>query len=246
LEPGTHLERAPIVEAVIDLRATLVQGTTLDRFDPLRSLLQDQYPEIKEMGLVHIGARLSSRGETETMSRQEPVGLAFKSADGKRIAQYRIDGFTFNWLQPYGSWEELIAEAWSNWLCYLEHAKPEKVTRIAVRFINRIELPGACRYADYLNDPPVMPPGLDEDIASYFKRATIRGAQTKMSATITQLMENMLDAKHPVLILDIDAFRAEDCDPHAEEIPEVLAALRELKNRIFFGSLTNRALEVYR
>ena len=55
-----------------------------------------------------------------------------------------------------------------------------------------------------------------------------------------------MSAGEPVpVILDIDAFIAADLNPMDRELWAILERLRELKNRSFFGTITERAAELY-
>jgi len=60
-------------------------------------------------------------------------GFFFKDSQEKTIAQFRVDGFTLNRLQPYTSWEELFSADLLNFGACTQHRKGEIVTRLAVR-----------------------------------------------------------------------------------------------------------------
>jgi len=47
------------------------------------------------------------------------------------------------------------------------------------------------------------------------------------------------------VILDVDAFSFTDLDPMDDKLWVILEHLRTLKNNSFFGSLTERATELY-
>jgi len=47
------------------------------------------------------------------------------------------------------------------------------------------------------------------------------------------------------VILDVDAFTSTNLDPTDRELWTTLERLRELKNRSFFGTITERAAELY-
>ena len=81
-------------------------------------------------------------------------GYSFFGADSKEIVQFRIDGFTFNRLAPYVSWEDMYSKAAAAWQHYRLGLPDAKVTRLATRFLNRILLPinqGQVELDDYFN-----------------------------------------------------------------------------------------------
>ena len=47
------------------------------------------------------------------------------------------------------------------------------------------------------------------------------------------------------VIIDIDAYRTEACEPSIEPVAERLSSLHDLKNRVFFGSITELAAAMY-
>ena len=48
------------------------------------------------------------------------------------------------------------------------------------------------------------------------------------------------------MILDVDAFIAANLSPADRELWTILERLRELKNRSFFGTITEQAAELYK
>lgn len=99
------------------------------------------------------------RGSTETKTRDLGLhGYFFRSDDGKNIAQFRIDGFTFNRLKPYTSLDDILPLAMEMWRVYCDTAQPEVVTRLALRYINYIPLPPSLRnFNEYLRAAPPHP-----------------------------------------------------------------------------------------
>src|SRR5436190_21056320 len=92
---------------------------------------------------------------TPTASSAE-AGLLFYSEDEKAVVQFRLDGFTFNKLQPYSSWEEIFPETWRLWALYQSAIGNVQITRLAVRYINRLALPSG-DFGRYLTALPQLP-----------------------------------------------------------------------------------------
>ena len=137
-----HLSNAPILEAILDIKAALPAGTRLERLATMHGAISDRYPKRRTRKRIEGVLDIKSEGDVR-LTRSAPTedGYMFHSQDGKRIVQARLDGFTFNQLKPYETWEKLRDEAKEHWALYLDIARPESVNRIALRFINRMELP---------------------------------------------------------------------------------------------------------
>ncbi len=149
-----HLTKAPLHEALIDLRASLPEDFDGERF----------------------------------------LELKFTSQDEKQIVQFRIDGFTLNRIRPYTNWKELFPEALRLWKYYLDFTSVDHVPRVAVRHINRIDLPLPVKdFRDHLTVPPDIPEGLPQMLSSFLTRVVIEDNETKASAIVTQALEKGLD-----------------------------------------------------
>jgi uncharacterized protein (TIGR04255 family) len=69
---------------------------------------------------------------------------------------------------------------------------------------------------------------------------------TGNQASLTRASEAGISADTLSVILDIDAFRAHELLSERSAIEPILETLRNLKNQIFFGSVTEALLEAYR
>jgi uncharacterized protein (TIGR04255 family) len=161
----------------------------------------------------------------------------YSSADAVNLVQYRLDGFTFNRLKPYTSWEQVFPQAFALWQEYASLARPEFVKRIAVRYINRLDLPRmVTNLSDYLTVPPTVPPGISGELSGFLTRLNIR--QGGDSVALTVALEHNLTPGSMSVILDIDAYRVADFEVDSGELPSAFDQLRRLKNSVFFASIT--------
>jgi uncharacterized protein (TIGR04255 family) len=78
---------------------------------------------------------------TPVIPKGKTEGYIFHSKNENKIVQARLDGFTFNKLRAYEDWNKFHSEARELWELYDKIIKPISVDRIALRYINRIEIP---------------------------------------------------------------------------------------------------------
>ena len=242
-----HLERAPITEALIDIRVSVAKQFDATIFLDLKESLRDRYPNVEERrgaeAAIEFGPGKPLAARTRDLGLQ---GFFFKSGDGLNITQFRVDGFTFNRLRPYTSWEQIIPEALSLWKLYAEKVSPEYVSRLILRYINHLNIPLPIEdFSQYLTSRPIVPPDLPQFITSFLTRVVLYEPESGLAANVTQALEKGLDPNSVSVILDIDAYKTGEFDPHGAEIAEVLEALHRFKNRVFFSSLTEAALRSY-
>jgi len=130
---------------------------------------------------------------------------------------------------------------------YVEAAKPQEVSRIAVRYINRLLLPGY-DLSVYLKAGPALAEGWPTDIRAFLSRVVLLEPERDIVANVVQALEPQTapgQSTTPV-IFDIDVFQEVPLVPDDMTIPGRFARLREMKNRIFFKGITTEGIELFR
>jgi uncharacterized protein (TIGR04255 family) len=239
------LSKAPIIEALIDIRVKMKEDLLVEQFNSIYDSISGQYPDKKERHKWE-GKLEFKRGETPISTTTETIdGYIFTSVDKKQILQTRLDGFTFSRLKPYETWEHLRNEAQGLWKKYKEATSPE-ITRVALRYINKMEIPlPIMDFSDYLTAAPIVPEGLPQGVSSFLTRIVIHEPKIDASAIITQALEQIVNPNILPLILDIDVFKQKSEGISEEDAWETLEKLRHFKNKIFFKSITEKAKELF-
>jgi uncharacterized protein (TIGR04255 family) len=242
-----HLSRAPITEALLDLRAVLPTDFDVKSLEEIHDAIRDRYPNKDERRREEIEFVVKPGEEPRASPKSMGIhGYFFRSEDEKRIVQYRRDGFTFNWLRPYATWERLRKEAKEAWENYRQLAQPVSITRIALRYINRLDIPLPLRdFSDFLTAPPTVPAALPQGVTSFLSRVVIHDPHTSANAIITQALEALVTPEVAPIIVDIDVYREASFSADSAEIWEILEHLRKLKNTIFFESVTETTLDLF-
>ena len=234
-----HLVSAPIREALIDFRVRLPPVSSPETLLAWTEELGSEYPNVSPIHQFQGAIHLSEEGPLSVQSSPQLLGYRVESADGLNIAQMRIDGFTFSRLEPYESWDRMVEDAWLLWMMYLENASPLGVERIATRFINRIVLPPSGQLAEVFSVPPVVPDGRIDSLLFRYQLAPTDG----VTAIVSLATE---DGPDPSMILDIDCFVRKSLPTDEDVLQRQLRRVRDAKNRIFFRSLTDEAIERFK
>ena len=241
--PRAHLAHAPIVEAVIDFRVLSRDDITVNEFAQLKGLIGPHYDEGALMQSIQGRFGIDQGKPIRPTQVQSAVGWIYKT--GGAVAQYRIDGFTFSKLAPYTTWGEVFGEAQRLWGIYLQVARPRETKRLAVRYINRLRVPGRADLREYIEAPPVLPPPIPSEIREFLTRVVVVDSVRNASAILIQALEPSLDPATTQILIDIDAFREVALPGEDSSLPEIFEKLRALKNDIFFASLTEKTVEMY-
>jgi len=239
-----HLTKAPITEALIDIRVTLPTHTRkIEHLAALEEKFRDQYPDKKNIQEFRYEFEAGPSQTEKTTSKQ--LGFRYSSSDNSQVIQATTSGLTFSRLRPYEDWGKLRSEAWRVWQIYSDLVRPESITRVAARYINKLELPGPhIDFDHYLNYAPGVPKVLPQVLAGFFSRIVVPDEKGQCVAIITQVHQPGQTPSAISVILDIDVFR-EKPFANEHEAWATIDQLREFKNLIFFDSITEKSAELY-
>lgn len=192
--------------------------------------------------------RLAPEGKPQTAAESAQVGLRLHSADEKYVAQCRLTGFTWSRLPPYEAWTNLLEEARRLWAIYVERLAPTRVVRVATRFINNLQLPlkTGASFQTYVHKLVDVPEEAPQAVEAFFQRFHLVDSSSGARVVLTLALDGMPAGGPAPVILDVDAFTFTNLDPTDRELWIILERLRELKNRSFFGTITEPAAELYK
>ncbi len=235
-----NLSRAPITEAVVDIRALVGASFNPTRLLEAKQLLKAAFPVSKDQKSAQV-AVMAGQGLTATTTDLGLRGVFLYSEDGLEVVQFRVDGFTYNRLRPYTSWGVILPRALEAWQTFVSLAEPTAVTRIAVRYINHIPVQGSCRDAlRALHGRITLPPDLPGETRGYSFSAHLAHPDGTTHANVVQTVEPGLAQDSVSVLLDIDVYRsAENLPMSSEALRAEFDVLRAYKNQIFFSSLTD-------
>lgn len=246
-----HLSNAPLVEALLDIRVEPAPGLSLEQLTQIADQMSGRYPARGERRTAGIAVLLdASTTESTTKATTTAEGFVLRDVEGKRLAQVTLGGFTQNLLKPYSDFESLVEEAQRNWRIYVDLAKPQRIVRTALRYINDLRVPvrGNIPFEKFLPFVPMIPPSLPQTTIDFASRVTIMDPKLEAKAIVAQLFSGAFeDDEGAQVILDIDAI-SERALPIEDEAAlwKRFEDLRQLKNEIFFSYTTPELLEKYK
>ena len=239
----THYSHAPITEAVIDLRVELDPEATMEQLMAVRNGLEAEYPIVRKQLLAK--GQFSVGGMVASSAQQYQSGHVFTSADERYIWQVRIDGFTLSRLAPYDNWQSFSSEARKLWERYRNTVNLKVISRLAVRYINRLDLPlPLLDLSQYFRTYPEVSKDVPQQLAGFFMQLSIpvEDIRSRMNVTQTTIPSDRSDAI-PV-VLDIDVFRTQEVPQSEMELWRFFDDLRACKIKVFEASITDRTREL--
>lgn len=246
-----HLRKAPVVEAVIELRArpagTWDEATIGPR---LKEVMRDKYPAAQAMQLFSFSMPIAVNTVAQPLSptavaehSSEWGGLRFKNPDSTQIAVFKRDSYSFSRLPPYTRWSAVVSEALRLWKTYSDLSGATRIERIGVRFINRLDVPTqGLKFEDYFSGFGSVPGDLP--LSNFVSHQSIEVPGHPYAVVLIRTVQSPLapDAKTIGLITDIDVAMPQPIPNDRRIITQRLAEMRFLKNMVFFGSVTKKYL----
>ncbi|MEO1401225.1 MAG: TIGR04255 family protein [Cyanobacteria bacterium J06635_1] len=244
MEISNHYLKAPITEALLDLRVTVPPDVNLSSLLKIYKSIDEEYPHLENM--LSFENNLIAAPVLTNQTKTSFTGFRFWSSDRRQICQARLDGFTFSRLAPYKDWDTLRDEARRLWDIYREFTKPQKIQRVAVRYINRLDIPLPIQdFSDYLRTIPQLSSDLPQELNDYLLQLRIPerdlGGWLSLREAIlpTPIEENIVS-----IVLDIDLFCEVDLQANSNEYWELLEKIRVRKNQVFEACITDKTREL--
>lgn len=239
------LSRAPIVEAVIGVTARAEAVWDESAISEQFKQRLPEYPGVHSHREIRHEFKLAADAQPEQAVRDMGWrGLRCESADKLHIAQFNRDGFSLSRLKPYQSWEQFYQEGLRSWGVYNEVAQPSEIQRIGLRFINRIEFSqDEVKLEDFLENPPKTPRGMDVPFEGFLHHNTLTVPGHPYGINVVQTVQPSQGTEAWGVILDIDVFTT-GTTVKQDSLEQHLEKMRWLKNKVFFGSITSKTLEL--
>ena len=154
----------------------------------------------------------------------------------------------FSQLAPYDHWEVFREQALRAWNHYEATLCPQRIVRVGVRYINRIEIPvapsGHIDLDQYFRTGPKVAPELPQVMKTYFLRLELPMADPNSILIITQTAVPPTKPGFLATLLDLDAVM-QNLDFNSDAAWKTIDELREHKNQAFEACITDLTRELY-
>ena len=246
-----HLTKAPIAEALLDIRVQKNEEFDIDKLEAIHQEIADIFPTKKVLLSGRLEIKFDEAGglpAEATPSESLKTGFAFINGDENRLVQVGSGGFTFNMLSPYSNWEEMRDTARKLWDLYAKESSPVKITRVALRYINKMNFPRLdADFSEFLLTSPTLPESLPQGLNNFLTRMNVPMPEMESTRVmVTFAFEGISDPEILPIILDIDAVTEKTYEVNDDAVWDVLEKLHNVKNKFFFENLTPKAIEVFK
>jgi uncharacterized protein (TIGR04255 family) len=127
---GKHYKSPPLLEAVCEFKFQPPSSWNPAVSDLIYEKVKTQFPQRETMNGLS-GEELAPSAKTK-----------FRRADGSALLQVSPKLLAINQLRPYPTWPQFKKMILDAYTIYRELAQPTGITRLGLRYINQIEIPG--------------------------------------------------------------------------------------------------------
>lgn len=237
----------PIEEAIVEFR--FAPGQEWDLTIPGKL---HEHPDIKSQYLGK--PRTQKRMEAELHAGpSQPPNLAVRGGvariqlvdvDGRRLISLGSDVVSVNTLRPYDGWSQFRPRIETALHAYFRVAEPVGVSRIGVRYINKIVIPEKDIDIElYFQNGIPSSPGLPSKMAGFASRMEYI-YDNDVRLILTQATIDAPDGQSAFLV-DLDVIWERTEPKLLDEIMEVVDDLHVREGQAFEAIITDRAREIF-
>ena len=239
-------DRAPITEAVIEIR--IDSSIDLALINKLSAKFKANYPQDQLVKNFDVAVELPSGENVSPQTRfAENAGHKLSSIDFTQLLLLWPSTFTISQLAPYSGWDQFFGRFQRDWAIWKREVGFKTVSRIGVRYINRIDIPMKGSTLDhelFLNVYPRLPTSLDP-VSAYAVQAVIPLQDIGCKLTLNSAIVPSPVLNHASFVIDQDISKESDVPQNDEAIFQLLSNFRLKKNSVFEDCITDRARELF-
>jgi uncharacterized protein (TIGR04255 family) len=233
--------RPPVTEAIIHV--VVNNEMSWESVGEVAKTIKKSYPHQETIE----GVEVQMGGGNIKVS---PVAKSYKlSSDNQTdIVNVSQNSLAVARLAPYEGWDILHNKFVTAWKSWKKVARTQLISRIGVRYINRIDIPKgeeAINLEDYLTFCPNTPNLSDFPITDYLIQVTQQINESWFATITSKTISSPLINKMS-LLLDIEVFRDKNLPLKDEDLWTVIDETHTIKNTVFKSCITPKTEELFK
>lgn len=239
-------KHAPITEAVIEIKIdSSLDQTELERVSAkfLTHYPQDQRIENVKVALL-LAIKTGSHAKTKV---DRKAGHRRSSSDLTELLVLFPSSVMVSQLAPYPGWDQFYRRFCRDWKIWKKAVGFKTISRIGVRYINRIDIPMREQHVDhesYLNVYPRLP-DIIPHVGGYAVQAVSSFEDIGCKLTLNSAVVPAPILDHVSFIIDQDIVCEIEPPQSDRAIFQLLNKIRTKKNAVFEACVTDRARELF-
>lgn len=240
-----HYTNPPVVEALAEVYFVeanwdmAIPGLFYER-------IRDRFPKRRQVGQVSVNVEIGPQGIDPKLAQSSMARVQFLTDDESQIVQVGQDVLVVNQLRPYPrfpDWSPLVAEMLA---IYREVARPTGFSRVGVRYINKVVLPGdVFELSDYFKLYPEVPDELGSPYGPFVMRVESHPPLHMDHALSTTFGSSETDDGKPALLLDFYDTLALPSPGNLDLVPQFVSDAHDNIEAAFEHTIGDKARELF-
>jgi uncharacterized protein (TIGR04255 family) len=232
----------PLKEAILEVMIDTEDKNTMPLVEQFKDLINNQFP--KQQPIVRFKAQfdLSNKSESQFSETSSHGGYRMLSEDEKSILIVNENTLTMSAVNmSYTSWDNFFPERFSLLNTFLDLFKPNKISRVSLRFINEIsfkEQEDTSGFKSLINIPDTW----EFPLTGSLTQVTLEKAEQNLTGSIREIIQP--GDTDLTIFVDIDT-QAHDAKSINDDLLKTFLNLRDFKNEIFFTIVSGELLKKF-
>lgn len=237
---------APITEAVIEIKI----DSSLDQTEvkKVSAKFRTHYPQDQRIESVKVALHLANKTGNDLRTQVDRnIGHRHSSLDLTQLLVLFPSSLMVSQLAPYPGWDQFYRRFCRDWRIWKKAVGFKTISRIGVRYINRIDIPMVEKNVEheaYLNVYPKLPDFIDH-VGGYAVQVVSSFEDIGCKLTLNSAVVPAPILDHASFIVDQDIAREIDPPQSDRAIFQLLNKIRAKKNAVFEACVTDRARKLF-
>ncbi len=234
--------RPPITEAVIGI--TFSSPMDSKKLVRVNKALQKYYPHKQDVYSVEFNMIDVVENKTNP---EKTLGHRLSTDDQTQLVVLWPNSITLSQLAPYQGWGNFIERFERDWSALKKILGFQQISRIGVRYINRIDIPAKApvtEHEQFLNIYPKMPDILNP-LEAYAMQASVTLKDINCQLTINTARVPSPLLEHVSFVIDTDIFSDKNPPQSDSDLIKLLNNIRTTKNQVFEACISQPARSLF-
>ena len=245
--PPILYKHPPITEAVIGINfSSPIKQADISS---VNKKFHKHYPDHQAFSNfdVAFGLPIDQTNKTTTNIDKKEDGHRRSTADMTQLLLLWPSSFTLSQLAPYPGWDNFFERFVRDWSTWKRTVGFQTISRIGVRYINRIDIPVAgpiIKHEEFLNVYPKVPDSLDPILAYAVQVVSgLKDIDCLLKINSAVVPSPILD--HASFVIDLDISKEINPPQSDNDVYDLLNKIRLKKNVVFEACISSRARELF-
>ncbi|MCR4305158.1 MAG: TIGR04255 family protein [Gallionella sp.] len=238
--------RPPITEAVIGITFSSPMDTK--QLASINNALQKHYPHKQDVSTFDLSLEFNIKDAGNNKANLKPtLGYRLSTDDQTQLVVIWPNSISLSQLPPYQGWGNFIERFERDWSALKKIMGFQQISRIGVRYINRIDIPATApviEHEQFLNIYPKMPDILNP-LEAYALQASVTLKDINCQLTINTASVPSPLLEHASFVIDTDISSDKNPPQSDSDLIKLLNNIRTKKNQVFEACISQPARSLF-